>query len=278
MPSYKSSDLSEGLFQGKATLAKFYWSTFDYNGQVKPPATVLCVDVVPEDDTEPFTQRWSAGKGWKPTGDGKDLVAEKGKKVEALSAQSGAGMLIRSLFKPINDVDTGLDESIVENDISVFNGTKVDLVRQKRERRPDDKAAANVAAAFGKKGEDKPKEEAKDTSILLVGEVIEPGPAFSGGKGASKSKSAPAKGKDKEEDSDADEVSPALKKRATKVISKVLADHGEAMTLVALGKKVFASLKGDDDQQAIAKLAADEAFLGNDMAPWKFDGDTITAE
>lgn len=264
MVSFKGSEMTEGLWDGGiAIIAKVYTTTTDYNGKLQKPETVVCMDLEPEDDTQPFTQMYSVGKGWVPDKAGTGLDSAPGAKKEKLSGKSNAGMLIRSLLKPLDNASSGVPENEVGDDLSVFNGIKAQFVRRERPKFTGQQSGGGLTKAQAPQQQ----KEGPDT-ILLVADIIERG----GKKSKTAAKAAPAKGKPAPEPEE-DAVDPAIRKRASKMVVAELKEEEGGMTAVQLGKAIFKKLKGDEDQAAITALVNDEDFLKDSAAPWEYDGE-----
>ncbi len=272
------AELSTGLYPGgEVVMARFYAATTDFNGTSPQPVTVISVDMEPQDgETEPFTQMYSVGKGWVPNKAGTGIDPIKGRKGETLSGSSNFGLLLKSLFNPLDDVNNGFDKTKVGDDLSVFNGIRCRTVRKEKPKFTGKRSggggltaaqAAPVPAA----------DPDKDNTILLVAEILEFPKGYKGAKASgATTAAAPAKGRAKAApEPEEDAVDPAIRKRASKMVVALLKDETDGMTAIQLGKAIFKQLKGDDDQAVISQLVNDEAFLSDSAAPWEYNGEVV---
>lgn len=273
------AELSSGLYPGgEVVMARFYAATTDFNGTSAQPVTVISVDMEPQDgETEPFTQMYSVGKGWVPNKTGTGIDPIKGRKGETLSGTSNFGLLLKSLFAPLDDAGNGFDKAKVGDDLSVFNGIKTRLVRKEK---PKFVGRGNSGGGGLTASQAAPVPAAnpdKDNTILLVAEILEFPKGYKGAKtSGATTAAAPAKGKAKSEpEPDDDAVDPAIRKRASKMVVTLLKDETDGMTAIQLGKAIFKQLKGDADQAVISQLVNDEAFLSDSAAPWEYNGEVV---
>lgn len=272
--------MSQGLYDGGDTIcAKHYFTTYDYEGTVKPPATVLAVDMIPQDgETEPFTQYMGTGKGCIPVNGGEGVGPAPGAKKTGLGATSGAGLYLRSLINPVDDPDNGMPREQVGTKVSVFDGIRVNLKRIERKAFSGEKAGAVKGGLTGK---DTKKEDKGPSSTLVASEII----ALPGKPGAKKAAAATAKaGKTRtpppepeetpDEEAGGVEATDEQRKRASKMVVQEL--KKENLTQQQLGQRIFKALKGDEDQAVISQLIADDDFMGRAEAPWSEEDGTYS--
>jgi hypothetical protein len=253
--------MTEGLYPGGLTLLKRHWfAPFDYDGKAKKPQTCLMVEMVPQegDSDEPFVEAFSCGKGTVPVNGGKGVDADKGSKKQGLNRGSKAGRYIIALLKPVDDPEHGFPEAKVSDDIGVFDGLIVNLVRKE------------LPKFEGQGGGLTGEQSDRPNTVLLCTEI-----KSMNGKVGTKAKTAAKPVAEEEAEAEA-EADPKIAKKATKTVMGILTEVDGPMTVQQIGKAVFKKLKGDDDQQAVTQLVNEESFYSNESAPWTFDSDKDT--
>lgn len=226
-------------------------------GDVKPPGVpIFCVGLTDLDTDEDYgnQESWSLGsaKDWKPSSDGKELIAVGS--ANSIRSSTKLAKLLESM------VSNGFPKDKLTGNVALFDGLqcvmrrvayKTDLVQKER---PD-----------GRKF---------DPTVLVVEEILSlPGEKKSG-KGTSPKSSA--KSNKKEEVS---EVSDDTKLKVAQFVQELLEEAGEeGVPKKTLPTSAFKKFKGDNDQSEIVQLVNKEDFL-KEMAEagfFTFEGGIIT--
>ncbi len=245
--SMKPSDAVEGggLFQGIVTWRSPKFEMCDYvrkDGSVANTALAFHPDLEDEDGIIHNQDFWTVGEGWTPSKDGTKLIPPR--KGASLSKTCNFILLMNSL------VEAKFPEDKMEDDASIYEGMKCDMVRQ---------------VAPERKGLVK-KEKRYDDSVLVVDSIITlPWEAEEKGKGS-------GKGKGTESD--------ALTEKATEVVMEILGDHPKGIQKMKLAGEVFKRLKTQKMAQteinAIVQIVGgkDESFLSS--GPWTYEKGTVS--
>ena len=244
--SMKPSDAVEGggLFQGIVTWRNPKFEMCDYvrkDGSVANSAIAFHPDLEDEDGIIHNQDFWTVGDGWTPSKDGTKLISSK--KGASLSKTCNFIILMNSL------VEAKFPEDKMEDDVSIYEGMKTDMVRQ---------------APPERKGLVK-KEKKYDDSVLVVDSIITF--PWEGGEGK-------GKGERKETKSD------ALTEKAAEVVMEILGDNPKGIQKMKLAGEVFKRLKAQKVAQteinAIVQIVGgkDESFLSS--GPWTFEKGVVS--
>jgi hypothetical protein len=265
--SLKPSDQQSGgiLDDVDVVIQSALFTTFDYNGQTEPGLSLKVIFV--EKDGKETEQHFSAGKleHMVPTADGRGVEAAVGSNKTGLNDNCNAALFLKSI------VDMGFPEDKIDeagSSTEVFEGTNVHLNAVAQKKR------AGLAA-----------HDDKVRTILLVTKINE-FPWESGQEAPASTKPA-AKGKLATVPSKAPaakaNAAPAtnggadLDDEAAAAILQVLEAEGGAVTKKMLGMKVFRVLGQSPNRSPILNLCGSDDFLGQEGAPWQFDGTTVAA-
>lgn len=225
---------------------------FDYNG--KRPPGVPAVKSILKMDNEEIEQYWTMGseKDWKPSEDGKQLLAIGS--ATGIRASSNGGIFLKSL------VEAGFPADKLGEDISILDGLQAHVIR---------------VPAPERGGLKKEKEKKYEDTILVVSEIkVLPWEAKKPkGAPAAKPKGAPAAAKGKSAVAPKAEVGDELTQKATDTLLSILSECGGTLTKKEIPGKIFQVLKTDEDKNAVLKLAFSDEFLST--GPWAFADGTL---
>lgn len=219
---------------------------FDYGGTIIPGVPALGVTLVTEEGDE-SKQYYSVGssKDWRPSEDGKELIAvggasERSLKAPALRSTSNLAIFLQNL------VDAGFPIDNLGTDISVMDGLKAHVIQ---------------IPAPERKGLKK-KDKRYDDTILVVDEII----ALPGEK-ASKTK---AKGKAKAKGEEGGSKSKEdLEAKAQSAVMQMLAEaKGNKVNKTEIPASIFKTFKEDPDRNEIIAIAFNDDFLA--AGPWTY--------
>ena len=229
---------------------------FDYNGK-RPPGVPAVKSVLKIDDEE-IEQYWTMGneKDWKPSEDGKQLLAIGS--ATGIRASSNGGIFLKSL------VEAGFPADRLGEDISILDGLSAHVIR---------------VPAPERGGLKKEKEKKYEDTILVVSEIKalpweakKPKGAPAGAGAAVKGKgTVPSKGKGTA--APKSEVGEELTQKAIDTLMGILAENG-SLSKKEIPGKIFQALKADEDKNAILKLAFSDEFLS--AGPWNYADGVLT--
>ena len=230
---------------------------FDYNGK-RPPGFPAVKSVLKVDE-EKIEQYWTMGseKDWKPSDDGKQLLAIGS--ATGIRASSNGGIFLKSL------VEAGFPADKLGEDISVLDGLQAHVIR---------------VPAPERGGLKKEKEKKYEDTILVVSEIKVLPWEVKKPKGAPAGKpkgAVPATVATKGKANMAvpkSEVGEELAQKATNTLLSILSEGGGTLTKKEIPGKIFQLLKTDEDKNAILKLAFSDEFLS--AGPWAFADGTLT--
>ena len=258
--SLKPSEMSEG--GGLLNDVNLKWTNvgfvlWDYNGKSPTKSPALKVTLVDEDG-ETSEQYWSAGdaKNWVPSADGKRLQSVSS--VEKQNISTNMGILIKSL------VDSGFDESLIGDDVSIFEGLVAHMIQV-----PAPKRGGTVARA--------PRADGRtfEPTILVVDSIVTmPGEKKAGARRGAGTR-APASTKTSTASVSATS-NGELDATAVATLKKILEDnlgaHPDGLLKAELPRLVFNELRADKElRNSVTTRVNDDDFLtGGGEGVWEY--------
>ncbi len=248
--SLKPSEMSEGgglLNDVNLKWANVGFVLWDYNGKTPTKSPALKITLVDEDGEE-SEQYWSAGdaKNWVPSPDGKRLQAVSS--VEKQNISTNMGILIKSL------VDSGFDESLIKDDVSIFEGLVAHMIQV-----PAPKRGGTVVRA--------PRADGRtfEPTIMVVDRIVTmPGEKRAARRGVASTRTSAASTSTTVASAPASDGQLAT--TAIAILKKILEDnlgaHPDGLLKAELPRLVFNELRADKVlRNSVTTLANDDDFL-----------------
>lgn len=227
---------------------------WDYNGKAPTNSPALKVTLVDEDGGE-SEQYWSAGdaKNWVPSPDGKKLQSVSS--VEKQNISTNMGILIKSL------VDSGFDESLIGDDVSIFEGLVAHMIQV-----PAPKRGGIVARA--------PRADGRtfEATILVADSIVTmPGEKKAGARRGAVTKTPTASTRTAPAASDG-ELDATAVTTLKKILEDNLGTHPDGLLKAELPRLVFNELRANKElRNSVTTLVNDDDFLvGRGEGVWEY--------